>query len=58
MIAINSLRTYAFLSVISTYIKQEQETRAVQTQSFLDLADKTLPYFRSGLNFESAQEVA
>lgn len=58
MIIVNSLGTYVFLSVISTYIKQEQETRAVQTQAVLDLADKTLPYFRTGLNFESAQEVA
>lgn len=58
MVIVNSLGTYAFLSVISTYIKQEQETRAVQTQAVLDLADKTLPYFRTGLNFESAQEVA
>lgn len=60
MIAINSLGTYAFLSVISTYIKQEQETRAVHIQSLLllDLVDKTMPYFRSGLNLESAQEVA
>ena len=58
MIAINSLGTYAFLSVISTYIKQEQETRAVHIQLLLDLVDKTMPYFRSGLNLESAQEVA
>lgn len=58
MVIVNSLGTYVFLSVISTYIKQEQETRAVQTQAVLDLADKTLPYFRTGLNFESAQEVA
>ncbi|MDF4030457.1 LytS/YhcK type 5TM receptor domain-containing protein [Lactobacillus delbrueckii] len=58
MIAINSLGTYAFLSVISTYIKQEQETRVVHIQSLLDLVDKTMPYFRSGLNPESSQEVA
>lgn len=58
MVIVNSLGTYVFLSVISTYIKQEQETRAVHIQSLVDLIDKTMPYFRSGLNLESAQEVA
>lgn len=58
MIMLNSVGTYIFLSIIQTSLNQEQEARAIQTHSVLELADKTLPYFRAGLNPASAQKVA
>lgn len=58
MIIVNSVGTYIFLSIIQTSLNQEQEARAIQTHAVLELADKTLPYFRTGLNPSSAQKVA
>lgn len=58
MIVINTLGTMVFISVISMYLKQENQTRALQTQTVLNLASSTLPYFRQGLNYDSAQKVA
>jgi two-component system sensor histidine kinase LytS len=39
------------------YLRQEEETRATQTHSVLKLTNQTLPYFRDGLNFKSAEQV-
>lgn len=58
MILINSLGTAIFLSIILSIIKQEEQARALQTHDVLQLANETLPYFRSGLNESSAQQVA
>lgn len=58
MITINAIGTAIFLSIISMCLSQETETRATQTQSVLQLAAKTLPYFREGLNLQSANKVA
>lgn len=57
MILVNSLGTSIFLSIISMYLHQEEELRATQTHSVLQLTNETLPYFRQGLNKESAQQV-
>ncbi|WP_226386206.1 sensor histidine kinase [Staphylococcus sp. Marseille-Q1834] len=58
MILINSIGTAIFLSIILSTLKQEEQTRAIQTHDVLELANKTLPYFRSGLNEKSARPVA
>ncbi|MDW3895525.1 histidine kinase [Staphylococcus saprophyticus] len=58
MISINSIGTAIFLSIILSTIKQEEETRAIQTHDVLQLANQTLPYFRSGLNEQSAKKAA
>ncbi|KRM62044.1 histidine kinase [Paucilactobacillus vaccinostercus DSM 20634] len=58
MITINALGTFIFLSIIDLFLTQEQEMRAVQTHDVLELADRTLPYFRAGLNQQSAASVA
>ena len=58
MILINSIGTALFLSIILSTLKQEEQTRAIQTHDVLELANKTLPYFRSGLNEKSARPVA
>ncbi|MGA4514884.1 two-component system, LytTR family, sensor histidine kinase LytS [Staphylococcus caledonicus] len=58
MILINSIGTAIFLSIILSTLRQEEQTRAIQTHDVLELANKTLPYFRSGLNEASARPVA
>lgn len=58
MIFINSLGTAIFLSIITRTLKQEESARAVQTHDVLDLANHTLPYFRTGMNEKSCTEVA
>ena len=55
MVFFNSLGTYLFLLIINMILNQEQDARAVQTHDVLTLANQTLPYFREGLNFQSAQ---
>lgn len=58
MITINAIGTSIFLSIMAMFLRQETETRATQTQQVLQLADRTLPYFREGLNLQSAGKVA
>ena len=58
MIMINSLGVAIFLSIIISTIQQEQRMRAVQTHDVLNLANRTLPYFRAGLNEASATQAA
>lgn len=58
MIGANSIGTAIFLSIIETTLKQEEMAKAVQTHDVLQLTNETLPYFRSGLNQESATAVA
>lgn len=58
MILINSIGTAIFLSIILSTLQQEEQARAIQTHDVLELANKTLPYFRSGLNETSARPVA
>lgn len=58
MILTNSIGTALFLSIIQSFKKLEQETRAVQTHAVLNLAETTLPYFRAGLTEESATKAA
>jgi len=42
------------LSILDTARRQEEQARAVQTHDVLQLANKTLPYFRSGFDKTSA----
>lgn len=58
MLLTNSIGTAVFLSIIDTTLKQEEQTRAVQTHDVLQLANQTLPYFRSGLNEQSCEKAA
>ena len=57
MILINSIGTTIFLSIILSTLKQEEQTRAIQTHDVFEIANKTLPYFRSGLTEQSARSV-
>jgi len=58
MILINGIGTGIFLSIISSTLRQEESALAVQTHDVLELANHTLPFFRSGLNEESCKEAA
>lgn len=58
MTVINSIGTAIFLSIILSTLQQEQHMRAVQTHDVLNLANQTLPFFRLGLNEESATQAA
>lgn len=58
MMLTNSIGTAMFLSIIHSARQQEEQTRAVQTHDVLQLANETLPYFRSGFDADSAKKVA
>ena len=58
MILLNSIGTFIFFSILTTTLQQEEQAKAVQTHDVLELAAKTLPYFREGLNEVSSQQVA
>lgn len=58
MVLINSLGTAIFLSIIRTTLYQEEQTKAVQTHDVLQLANETLPFFRSGMHEESCTAAA
>lgn len=58
MVTLNAVGTFIFLSIIQLFLNREQEARAIQTHDVLELADRTLPYFRAGLNGDSATKVA
>ncbi|WP_159543046.1 sensor histidine kinase [Streptococcus halichoeri] len=58
MVFVNALGTGIFLSIILGTLKQEESTKAIQTHDVLELANKTLPYFRQGLTPDSAHQAA
>lgn len=58
MIVVNSIGSAIFLSIIETTLSQEEMAKAVQTHDVLQLANETLPYFRTGLNQKSSTEAA
>lgn len=58
MMLTNSIGTAMFLSIIHSARQQEEQTRAVQTHDVLQLANETLPYFRSGFDADSTEKVA
>lgn len=57
MITIGALGTSVFLSIISLYFRQEVDVQAAQTKTVLQLALRTLPEFRQGLNRTAAKKV-
>lgn len=58
MMLTNSLGTGIFLSIIESTLRKEEHTKAVQTHDVLQLANETMPYFRSGLNEQSCEKAA
>ncbi|KQU57986.1 histidine kinase [Bacillus sp. Leaf406] len=58
MIVVNGLGMLLFMLIIQNIVREQEKTRALQTTKAFTIADRTLPYFRKGLNGESCQEVA
>ncbi|MCC7666428.1 sensor histidine kinase [Liquorilactobacillus satsumensis] len=56
MILLNSIGVSVFISILNAYLSNEQQLKAVQTHDVLNLTNRTLPYFRQGLNINSAQQ--
>lgn len=57
MSVLNTVGACLFMEILKTYLSNEKQLRAVQTKDVLELANKTLPYFRKGLNEQSATSV-
>lgn len=55
MLCLNGLGLGLFLYVIRAVYDEEEQIAAGQAQKVLQIADRTLPYLRKGLNRESAQ---
>ncbi|WP_372631208.1 LytS/YhcK type 5TM receptor domain-containing protein [Cohnella sp.] len=58
MIVINGFGTLLFMLIIQSIMQEEERTRALQTHKALRIADRTLPFFRQGLNARSCREAA
>lgn len=57
MCLLNSIGVSVFISILNAYLSNEQQLMAVQTHNVLNLTNETLPYFRQGLNINSAHQV-
>lgn len=58
MITVNSLGVAIFMLIIKTAIYTQEQVGAEQSHKALDIATKTLPYLRHGLDSKSAQATA
>lgn len=58
MMVVNGLGVGLFLVIVKSVYMEEEQIAAIQAQNVLHIADVTLPYFRTGLNPESAQKAA
>jgi len=58
MIVANSIGISVFVAITESMFKDQEKTAAFQAQLVLRIANKTLKYFRKGLNSETAYETA
>lgn len=58
MIIVNGFGVMIFVLIIHSVLREEERARALQTQKALSIADRTLPFFRQGLNVNSCREAA
>ncbi|MFP7493029.1 sensor histidine kinase [Terribacillus saccharophilus] len=58
MIVINGIGMLLFMLIIQIILREQERTRALQTNAAFAIADRTLPYFRKGLNTDSCNRVA
>lgn len=58
MIVANSIGITIFMAIIKNVYREEQRIGALQAQTALKIADRTLSYLRQGLNRQSAQAAA
>jgi len=58
MVAVNSIGLAMFIAMIQSVIIEEERVGAFQAKLALNIANKTLPYLRKGINKESARKTA
>jgi len=58
MMIVNATGIAVFMVIIKSVFDEKEQISAVQAKIALDIASKTLPYLRKGLNEESAQKTA
>ncbi len=58
MILLNGLGTLLFMVIIRSIVKEQERQSATQTHLAFHIADRTLPFFRQGLNPDSCREAA
>ncbi|MEW9121848.1 MAG: LytS/YhcK type 5TM receptor domain-containing protein [Thermotaleaceae bacterium] len=56
MIAVNSLGVAIFISILDNIFQEQDKIGAMTAQLSLDIANKTLPYLRHGLEVENAEK--
>ncbi|PLT29705.1 sensor histidine kinase [Peribacillus deserti] len=58
MVAVNGLGMLLFMLIIQYILREQERAKVLQTSKAFYIADRTLPFFRQGLNQESCREVA
>lgn len=58
MIVVNGFGTLLFMIIIQSIKRDQERTRANQTNLAFYIADQTLPFFREGLNTHSCKEIS
>ena len=58
MIAVNSLGVAIFITILDNIFHEQDRVGAMTAQLALEIANKTLPYLKHGLDFENAQKAA
>lgn len=58
MIIVNAFGIMIFVLIIHSVLREEERAGALQTQKALSIADRTMPFFRQGLNVYSCREAA
>lgn len=58
MIVINGLGMMLFMLIIQHIKREDDRARAIQIDTAFSIAEKTLPYFKEGLNVVSSTEIA
>ncbi len=58
MIVSNAAGITIFVLILQSVLSEEQRAGVVQTNKSLQIADKTLPYLRGGLNYTTAKATA
>ena len=58
IIIVNGIGIWICSLIFYSVLIEEEKTKAIQTQKALFIANKTMPYFRQGLNQQSCEKVA
>jgi len=57
MVTVNAIGIALFIAVTENIFAEAEKMRAAQAHLVLNIADRTLPYFRKGLTYKSAEAV-